>query len=98
MFAPYLFAYGSLDLCDVIRGRAIALYEARHGANYPRRTPPQHKFAMRFQIAKDPVERSRWRFLWFLARGFTAKGIASITEYSAYWIGQITRRYNVRGL
>jgi transposase len=43
------------------------------------------------------VERSRWRFLWLLARGFTAKAIAHITGYSAYWIGQIARCYNVRG-
>jgi transposase len=32
-----------------------------------------------------------------LARGFTAKTIASLTGYSAYWIGQIARRYNARG-
>jgi transposase len=32
-----------------------------------------------------------------LARGFTAKAIANITGYSAYWIGQIARRYNAVG-
>lgn len=43
------------------------------------------------------MERSHWHFLWLLARGFTAKGIAGITGYSAYWIGQIARRYNALG-
>jgi transposase len=43
------------------------------------------------------VERHHWQFLWLLARGFTAKAVAHITGYSAYWIGQIARRYNARG-
>jgi transposase len=51
----------------------------------------------RYRGATDLVERSHWHFLWLLARGLTAKAIASITRYSAYWIGQIARRYNARG-
>jgi transposase len=51
----------------------------------------------RYRITKDPVERSRWHFLWLLARGLTAKLVASITGYSAYWIGRIAQRYNQRG-
>lgn len=51
----------------------------------------------RYRSTKDPVERSRWHFLWLLARGLTAKVIASITGYSAYWIGRIVRRYNQQG-
>jgi transposase len=51
----------------------------------------------RYRKAPDKVERSHWQFLWLLARGFTAKAIAHITGYSAYWIGQIARRYNARG-
>src|SRR5215469_6940578 len=51
----------------------------------------------RYRSTKDPVERSRWHFLWLLARGVTAKVIASMTGYSAYWIGRIARRYNERG-
>ena len=51
----------------------------------------------RYRSTTDPVERSRWHFLWLLARGLTAKVIASITGYSAYWIGRIARRYNERG-
>ena len=51
----------------------------------------------RYRSTKDPVERSRWHFLWLLARGLTAKVIASITGYSAYWIGRIARRYNQHG-
>jgi hypothetical protein len=37
----------------------------------------------RYRSTKDPVERSRWHFLWLLARGLTAKLVASITGYSA---------------
>src|SRR5207342_3939727 len=51
----------------------------------------------RYRSTKDPVERSRWHFLWLLARGLTATAIARVTGYSAYWIGQIARRYNARG-
>ena len=51
----------------------------------------------RCRSTKDPVERSRWHFLWLLARGLAAKVIAGITGYSAYWIGHIARRYNERG-
>jgi transposase len=51
----------------------------------------------RYRSTKDPVERTRWHFLWLLARGLTATVIASITGYSAYWIGRIARRYNQHG-
>jgi hypothetical protein len=33
--------------------------------------------------ASDPVERSRWQFLWLLGRGLTATAIARVTGYSA---------------
>jgi Homeodomain-like domain-containing protein len=55
------------------------------------------ELATRYRKTEDPVERSRWHFLWLLARGFTVKDIAHITGYSAYSIGQIARRYNTRG-
>src|SRR5262249_54514983 len=42
----------------------------------------------------DPVECSHWHFLWLLASGMTA---TAVTGYSAYWIGQITRRNNTDG-
>src|SRR5271166_2226554 len=48
----------------------------------------------RYRSTKDPVERGRWHFLCLLARGLTAKLVASITGSSAYWIGRIARRYN----
>jgi transposase len=51
----------------------------------------------RYRRTPDPVERSHWHFLWLLARGYTAKAIVHITGYSAYWIGQIARRYNAYG-
>jgi transposase len=55
------------------------------------------ELATRYRQTRDPIERSRWHFLWLLARGFTAKVVATLTGYSAYWIGQIARRYNARG-
>jgi hypothetical protein len=36
----------------------------------------------RYRSTKDPVERSRWHFLWLLARGLTATVVAGITGYS----------------
>ena len=56
-----------------------------------------HELHERYRQAHDPVERSRWHFLWLLARGLTATAIARVTGYSAYWIGQIARRYNTAG-
>ncbi len=51
----------------------------------------------RYRAAADPVERSHWHFLWLLAGGLTATAVAAVTGYSAYWIGQIARRYNADG-
>ena len=36
----------------------------------------------RYRSTRDPVERSRWHLLWLLARGLTAKEIASIIGYT----------------
>jgi hypothetical protein len=49
----------------------------------------------RFRHAHDSVERSRWRFLWLLARGPTA--VARVTGRSAYWIGRVAGRHNAAG-
>jgi transposase len=57
----------------------------------------EHDLHERYRQTHDPVERSRWQFLWLLARGLTATAIARVTGYSAYWIGQIARRYNKAG-
>jgi transposase len=57
----------------------------------------EHDLQERYRQAHDPVERSRWQFLWLLARGLTATAVARVTGYSAYWIGQIARRYNEAG-
>ncbi len=51
----------------------------------------------RYRRADDPVERSHWHFLWLLASGMTATAVAAVTGYSAYWIGQIAKRYNTDG-
>jgi hypothetical protein len=43
---------------------------------------------VRYRQTYDLVERSRWHFLWLLARGLTATAIARVTGYSANWIGE----------
>jgi hypothetical protein len=35
--------------------------------------------------------------VWLLAQGRTATGLAQMTSYSAYWTGQIAKRYNAEG-
>jgi transposase len=56
-----------------------------------------NELAARYRSASDPIERSHWHFLWLLSCGFTATTIAAVTGYSAYWIGQMARRYNREG-
>jgi len=51
----------------------------------------------RYRAAKEPHEHSWWQILWLLAQGRTATELAGVTSYSAYWIGQLTKRYNERG-
>lgn len=51
----------------------------------------------RYRRAQEPHERSWWQILWLLARGRTARQVAESTGYSAYWIGQLARRYSTQG-
>jgi transposase len=51
----------------------------------------------RYRHASEPHERSWWQILWLLSRGQTAKAVADSTGYSAYWIGQLAKRYNEHG-
>src|SRR5262252_4892797 len=51
----------------------------------------------RYRAAKEPHERSWWQILWLLAQGQTATELARVTGYSAYWIGQLAKRYNAQG-
>jgi hypothetical protein len=51
----------------------------------------------RYRAAHDPNERSWWQILWLLSQGQTAVAVAAVTGYSAYWIGQIAKRYNSEG-
>jgi transposase len=51
----------------------------------------------RYRQAKEPHERSWWQILWLLSRGQAAKAVAESTGYSAYWIGQLAKRYNTGG-
>jgi transposase len=51
----------------------------------------------RYRQAHEPTERSWWQMRWLLSRGQTAKAIAQSTGYSAYWIGQVAKRYNTEG-
>ena len=78
----------------VIRRHSIAL-QNRGMPKRIRLSPylTDHELHKRYRHSLDPVERSRWQFLWLLARGLTAMAIARVTGYSAYWIGQIARRF-----
>lgn len=51
----------------------------------------------RYRRTAEPTERSRWQIIWLLSKGQLAREIAESTGYSAYWIGQIARRYNAEG-
>jgi hypothetical protein len=52
---------------------------ARHSSLAPHLSVEE--LERRYRVTQDLVERSRWHFLWLLARGLTAKVIASITGY-----------------
>jgi hypothetical protein len=52
---------------------------------------------MRYRRAQEPHERSWWQILWLLSRGQTARHVAQSTGYSAYWIGQLAKRFNTEG-
>jgi transposase len=51
----------------------------------------------RYRGAGEGMERSHWQIIWLLARGRPAYEVARMTGYSAYWIGQIARRFNDGG-
>jgi transposase len=51
----------------------------------------------RARRATDAVTARRWQIVWLLAQGQTATQVAAVTGYSAYWIGQIARRYTEAG-
>jgi transposase len=51
----------------------------------------------RYRGAHDPNERTWWQIVWLLSQGHTAMEVARVTGYSAYWIGQIAKRYNTAG-
>jgi transposase len=51
----------------------------------------------RYRSAGEGTERSHWHILWLLAQGHPAYEVATMTGYSAYWIGQVARRFNEEG-
>ena len=51
----------------------------------------------RYRQASEGIERSHWQIIWLLAQGHPAYKVAEMTGYSAYWIGQLARRYNAEG-
>src|SRR5258708_15295244 len=51
----------------------------------------------RYRGAYDQNERSWWQILWLLSQGRTAVDVSAVTGYSAYWIGQLAKRYNTEG-
>jgi transposase len=55
------------------------------------------EFERRYRSAGDGTERSHWHILWLLAQGHPAYAVASMTGYSAYWIGRVARRFNEEG-
>src|SRR6478736_391236 len=55
------------------------------------------ELARRYRAAQEPHERSWWQMLWLVAQGHSARQVAASTGYSAYWIGQLVRRYNREG-
>lgn len=50
-----------------------------------------------YRRASEGIERSHWQVIWLLAQGHPAVKVAAMTGYSAYWIGQLARRYNALG-
>ena len=51
----------------------------------------------RYRTAGEGMERSHWQIIWLLRQGHPAYEVAQMTGYSAYWIGQIARRFNEEG-
>jgi transposase len=51
----------------------------------------------RYRRASEGMERSHWQIIWLLGQGHPAYEVAQMTGYSAYWIGQIARRFNEEG-
>jgi transposase len=51
----------------------------------------------RYRSASEGMERSHWQIIWLLKQGHAAYEVARMTGYSAYWIGQIARRFNDEG-
>jgi transposase len=51
----------------------------------------------RYRGASEGMERSHWQIIWLLKQGHPAYEVAQMTGYSAYWIGQIARRFNDEG-
>jgi transposase len=50
-----------------------------------------------YRRTSEGMERSHWQIIWLLAQGHPASEVAQMTGYSAYWIGQIARRFNDAG-
>ncbi len=51
----------------------------------------------RYRGAGEGTERSHWHIIWLLAQGHPAYQVAQMTGYSAYWIGQVARRFSEEG-
>jgi transposase len=51
----------------------------------------------RYRSASEGMERSHWQIIWLLKQGHPAYEVAQMTGYSAYWIGQVARRFNDEG-
>lgn len=59
---------------------------------------PVAELEARYRSSRDGPERSHWQIIWLLAQGHPTSKVAEMTGYSAYWIGQLARRYNTAGV
>jgi transposase len=55
------------------------------------------ELAARATAATDPVTRTHWELLYWLAWGQPGRWVARRTGYSPKWVGQVVRRYNQDG-
>jgi len=51
----------------------------------------------RYRHAKEAVERTHWHMLWLLKEGKTPQDIAALLGYTARWVREIVRRWNIAG-
>lgn len=51
----------------------------------------------RYRRAQDPVERTHYQIIWWLAQGQRTSDVMAVTGYSRKWVQEVARRYNRQG-